>query len=324
MFGCSNSKNNGNIKKNNLKIYATDIFLNKTFYDNSLNLFEELFDCNLEITTFLTTAEMLHNIENSADSVDVFIGIDNTIFAEIDSFFIEITPNNKKYLNDKLIFTKKIVPVYFSPMAFVYEKESFEEEPASFGIIQDGKFKKQIVLTNPETCSIGRATLIWSIAAFGKNGYRHFWRSIKENVARTVANYDAAFNMLLASEATVMYGYQSVLFAENECFDENRFGALVPAEGEFNLIFGSGISRDSNNMEIAKRFIDFLISNEFQQMISDETAMFPVNINVKLPTEFTEIAKPKKDFTRKLKQTQLKNDFSVWLNNWKRIITNNE
>ncbi|MBT6994507.1 MAG: thiamine ABC transporter substrate-binding protein, partial [Candidatus Cloacimonetes bacterium] len=298
--------------------------LNKTFYDNSLNLFEELFDCNLEITTFPTTAEMLNNIENSADSIDVFIGIDNTIFAEIDSFFIEITPNNKKYLNDKLIFAKKIVPVYFSPMAFIYEKESFEEEPASFGIIQDGKFKKQIVLTHPETCSIGRATLIWSVATFGKNGYRHFWRSIKENVTRTVANYDAAFNMLLASEATVMCGYQSVLFTENECFDKDRFGALVPAEGEFNLIFGSGISRNSKNMEIAKRFIDFLISNEFQQMIDGETAMFPVNVNVKLPAEFIEITKPKKDFTRTLKQTQLKNDFSVWLNNWKRIITNNE
>ncbi len=303
-----------------ITVYATQIFLNTNFYENTFPIFEKLFKCRIKLISFSNVEKLLK--QNSQKKADLLLGLDNTWKYKIiaDSILVSYQPANLKKVNDKLIFDKEhfIIPIYYSPLAFIYKKGELENVPKTFGAIQDGKLKDKIILTNVETSSIGRAALIWSVSAFKASGYRHFWRSIKNNIYQIVENQNVAYNMLLAGEAPIIIGYQTTPLNE-ENFGSD-YSAVIPQEGGFNLIFGVGISRNSQNLKLSHNFVDFLLSDLFQSLVQTEITMLPVSTDIILQKEFSELQKVNKNLTNELSDKMLNENLNNWLKKWQKIM----
>jgi len=326
-LSCNNHENHEISKEyKTLNIYAVDIFLNDDFYENIIPLFTDIFKCEINITKFSNELSMLETAISKKDSteIDLLFGIDNTLLflAEQDSLFIQYESNNINDIHQDLIFDKenRISPVCYSNIAFNYNSYVISNPPITFGEMQDGKFKDQIILTDPRTSSVGRAMLFWSIVAFGRNGYSHFWRSIKDNVFNIYENHNDAYNAYLAGEAPMILGMETTPMYHTQHDNIDKFKSTIPKEGGFKLIQGVGILNSSKQKYLARKFVDFLLSKEFQELIPYEMWMMPVSKKIELPVEYEILQQISKDYTNDLSLRQIRWQYEEWISKWKKIM----
>ena len=327
ILSCNNTDNNEISKEIKiLKIYATDVFLNEDFYDNIVPLFTDIFKCEISITKFPNALIMLERaiLEKDSTNADLLFGIDNTLLflAEQDSLFIPYESNNINDIPDELIFDKgyHINPVCYSNIAFNYNSYVISDPPITFGEMQDGKFKDQMILMDPRTSSVGRAMLFWSVVAFGRNGYGHFWRSIKDNVFDVYDNHNDAYNAYLAGEAPMIVGMETTPIYHIQHDNVDKFKSTIPQEGGFKFIQGVGILRSSEQKYLTRKFVDFLLSVEFQEMIPSELWMKPVNKKVKLSVDYEILQQISKDYTHDLSTRETRWQYDEWIAKWKKIM----
>ena len=309
-----------------LNIYAVDVFLNEDFYENIIPLFTSIFGCEVNITKFPNALSMIDQAISEKDStyIDLLFGIDNTLLFKIEqeSLFIQYESNNLQNIHEDLIFDKKyrINPVCFSNISFNYNSYVISDPPITFGEMQDGKFKNQIIIMNPKTSSLGRAMLFWSVAAFGRNGYGHFWRSIKDNVLSIYDNKNDGYNAYLAGEAPMILGMETTPIYHLQHDKTDKYRSTIPKEGGFKFIVGVGILESTKNEYLAEKFVDFLLSKDFQEMITEEMWMVPVNKKVKLPLDYEILPKITNDYTKVLSTKQTKLQYNEWIAKWNRIM----
>ena len=309
-----------------LFVLTTDVFLNEDFYSEFFPVFEEIFKCRIEYTSYADAADILKALTEKNDSlrVDVVLGVDNTYFHMMmpDSIFLAYEPHNLRYADKNLIFDDSfhIVPVFYTQLAFIYNSYAIDKAPATFGEMQDGKFKNMIIMIHPESSSLGRGMLLWSVAAFGENGYGHFWRSVKANICSLAKNYDEAYNMFLAGQAPLVAGYSTTPVYHYRKDHSEKYRSTIPMEGSFNLITGAGIVKNTEKPELAKRFIEFLLSDDFQNFIPDQIWMYPANSKTHKGKEYDFLPFSKKDYSTILTQKTIGKRMDKWMESWKSIM----
>ncbi len=309
-----------------LNIYAVEIFLNDDFYENTIPIFTDLIDCKVNITKFTDALSMLERaiLEKDSTEIDLLFGLDNTLLfkAEKESLFLEYDSNNLNYVHDEFIFDEqhRINPICYSHISFNYNTNVITNPPSTFGEMQDGKFKDQIIITDPRTSSVGRAMLFWSVAAFGRNGYGHFWRSIKDNIFNIYSNKNEAYNAYLAGEAPMILSMETTPIYHLQQDNTDKYRSTIPKEGGFKFILGVGILRSSQNEYLAKKFVDFLLSKDFQETITESMWMKPVNKKIKLPIDYKILPEITKDYSKDLTTRQTRSQYNEWIAKWKRIM----
>ncbi|MCD6177634.1 MAG: thiamine ABC transporter substrate-binding protein [Candidatus Cloacimonetes bacterium] len=327
VLSCNKQYENKIPKKNRtLNIYAVDVFLNEDFYDNIIPIFTDIIECEIVITKFPDALSMLDKAISEKDStdIDLLFGIDNTLLfkAEKESLFIQYESNNLHDIHEDFIFDKehRVNPVCYSHIAFNYNSYVISDPPITFGEMQDGKFKDQIIIMNPRTSSLGRAMLFWSVAAFGRNGYGHFWRSIKDNVFSIYENQNDAYNAYLAGEAPMIVGLETTHIYHIQRDNTDKYKSIIPKEGGFKFIVGVGILKSSQKEYLADKFVDFLLSKEFQESITEEMWMKPVNGKVKLPVDYEILPQITNDYTKELSTRRTSWQYDEWIAKWKQIM----
>jgi len=327
LISCTNNKENIIQKEGEvLNIYAIDVFLNKDFYDTLSPIFTDIFKCEINITKYPDALSMLEDYKEHQDSIDVdlLLGLDNTLLfmIEEDSLFLEYESINLNNVPDELIFDKKhlINPFSYSYIAFNYNSYVISDPPITFGEMQDGKFKDQIIMMDPRTTSMGRAMLFWSVVAFGRNGYGHFWRSIKPNIFNIYDNQDDAYNAYLAGEAPIILGLETTPIYHLQQEGIEKYKSTIPQEGGFKLIQGVSIAKKTQKLYLAQKFVDLLLSERIQEMIPTEMWMKPVNRKIELPVDFAILPELSVDYTSKLTTRQTRWQYDSWIAKWKRIM----
>ena len=327
IVGCScGRKEELSFDSDTLNVFATKIFLNEDFLPETITIFEEVFKCRIKLTEFDNTNDMMEIVISQKDSieVDVLWGLDNTHLYDAvrESLFTAYEPKNIRYVEKENIFddTFHIIPVCYSYLAFILNSDIIPHSPETFGEMQDGKFKNQIIIMDPRKSSIGKAMLFWTIATFGENGFGHFWRSIKDNVFFIADNYDDAYNMFLAAEAPLVIGYDTTPIFHKKNENRDKYRSSIPQEGGFKLIKGVGIMKTAINLELAERFVEFLLSNDYQELIPLNIWMYPVNKNIDLISEYELLPKPQKDFTMSLRMRTVQRRYKGWIKKWERIM----
>jgi thiamine transport system substrate-binding protein len=80
-----------------------------------------------------------------------------------------------------------------------------------------------------------------------------------------------------------------------------------------------GIVKGTKNLALAKKFIDFIITEDFQREIPLTNWMFPVNPEVKLPDSFDYAPKPIKVLT--LPSDLIERNQDQWIEGWLEAVT---
>jgi thiamine transport system substrate-binding protein len=263
---------------------------------------------------------------------DVFFGVDNTFLTRAldEELFIPYDSPLLAQIPDafKIDPENRTLPVDYGDVCINYDKAYFAAHnlpiPAALEDLTDPQYAGLLVVQNPATSSPGLAFLMATIAHFGEDGYLDFWRDLKENGLVVVSNWETAYYTNFSGSTgqgpqpmVVSYGSSpaaEVIFAETE-LDQAPTGSIIGPNTCFRQIEFVGILANTANPDLARTFIDFMLSVPFQEDIPLQMFVFPVNPNASLPEAFIEhVDVP--DQPASLPPELIEANREAWINAW--------
>ena len=234
---------------------------------------------------------------------DVFYGVDNTFLSRALSEGI-YEPYASPILAQipeafKLDPTNSALPVDYGDVCLNYDKAYFNQHalapPANLEDLARPDYKDLLVLENPGTSSTGLAFLLATVGHFGDPGYLGYWRSLRANGALVVDSWDTAYATDFSGSAghgprpiVVSYGSSppfEVIGASTPLSDAPT--AAVVSDGScFRQIEFVGILKGTPNLDLAQKWVDFMLSPIFQADMPLQMYVFPVNSKAPLNATF--------------------------------------
>lgn len=230
-------------------------------------------------------------LEKNNPQADILLGIDNNQLdtarkADIIEPYkpLEAEKNiSKEFL---LCDDYLITPFDWSHFAMIYDSKSSVPRPESLKDLTKDIYRKKIILMDPRTSTPGLGFVAWTVAVFKEN-YLDFWKALKPNILTMAPSWSTGYGLFTSGEAPLVISYTTSPAYHVEYEQENRFQAIIFAEGHTRQIEGAGLVKNSANPEGAKKFLDFIVSAKAQENIPLTQWMYPVNPNVKLPESYS-------------------------------------
>ncbi len=312
-------------EKEEFVIYAYDSFISWGLAEATMHKFEEVNHCKVTLIGVGDAGQVLNRIilEKDNPQADLVVGIDNNYLAKALKYDIlePYTSQNIKLVPQNLIFDQSfhLTPYEYGFIAFVYDSNALPEPPKSLTALTDPAWKEKIILEDPRTSSPGMAFLLWTIAAFGEDGYLDYWEQLKPSIMTVTKAWDTAYGMFTAGEAPIVLSYATSPAYHVEMEQSTRYLAAPMAEGFYRQIEGMGIVKGAKHRALAEKFIDFMLTEDFQREIPLTQWVFPVNPHVQLPKSFEYAAKTDRFLV--LDPERIEQHYDTWLKAWAELMT---
>jgi thiamine transport system substrate-binding protein len=225
--------------------------------------------------------------------------LDEDIFQAYDSPLLAKIPDKFK-----LDAQNRALPVDYGDVCLNYDKNYFASHgitpPQSLEDLLRPEYKGLLVVENPASSSPGLAFLLATIGHFGADKYLDYWNGLKANDVRVVDGWETAYN----TEFTAHGGTRPIVVSYSSSPPFEVIGATTPmsepptaaviADGTcFRQIEFAGILMGTKHSDLAKKWIDFLLSAQFQEDMPLQMYVFPVNPEAKLSEQFVKfLAEP--------------------------------
>ena len=309
---------NNSIKAERLTVYTYDSFVSEWGPGPLIEkTFEEKYAVDLELIAVDSAATLLSKVilEGSNTKADVILGLDMNLFdvAQESELF---TKHNLNNINEKLNLpiewnSEIFVPYNYGYFAFVYNNKKLKKAPESMEELINNT-DARIVIQDPRTSTTGLGLLTWMKVLYGENAQEKWSKLNNKIISVTKGWTDSYYNFFMAGEADIVLSY-STSPAAHVMFENNYdISAAVFKEGNYLSVEFAGILKSSKNKITAKNFLDFMISDEFQNVIPSTNIMYPVT-NIKLPDAFNELAIPK---ALQLNPKEINDYKDEWINEW--------
>lgn len=276
--------------------------------EDVLKTFEAETGLKVEILQLGDAGTLTNQAVLSADNPlgDVIFGIDNTFLGRAleGDIFEPYTSPALENIPEEFQVDERVTPINYGDVCLNYDIAYFEENdleiPDSLTDLTEAMYQELLVIENPATSSPGLAFLLATIAQFGTEGdytYLDYWQDLVDNGALVVEDWTTAYYgefTLAGGDRPLVVSYASsppveVLFADPPV-DSALTGSVVGDGTCFRQIEFAGVLKGTDNLEGAQKFIDFLLSKEFQEDIPLQMFVFPVNPDAELPELFVEYA----------------------------------
>lgn len=314
--------------KNKLVVYCTDTFRKSGLESVVVPDFARKNDCQLELVLFRNAGELSAAIKNPDNygKYDLVLGLDNG-FAISDSllqFFVQPDDYSALQLTKETVFdpTYRLIPYAYSNLGLIYNTQAVSTPPQSFGELQDARYLAQIALCDPHDSGVGRATLFWSLALFGAEGYEHLWKSLRKNIYKSYPDRNEALDALKNGQCSMLLSLNTIPAYLEELDPQNtRFDISMLKEGSYQYIESIGIHRGSSRSTLAGKFIKHLLSSEPQKMVVYKLGMFPANPKTLLPMHFSTIPFTSYSVNSRISQSTIYGQLNLWLDFWDRLFS---
>jgi thiamine transport system substrate-binding protein len=311
--------------KEELVIYAYDSFISWGLAEATMHKFEEANNCKITLVGAGDAGQVLNKVilEKDNPQADIIVGIDNNYLAKaLKHEILEpyISKNSEVVPKDLILDPSgHLTPFEYGFIAFVYDSEKITEPPKSLKDLTDPKWKEKIILEDPRTSSPGVSFLLWTIAAFGEDHYLDYWKQLKPSILTITDGWDSAYGMFTSGEAPIVLSYATSPAYHVEVEKSTRYLAAPMEEGFYRQIEGMGIVKGAKHRASAEKFIDFMLTVEFQKEIPLTQWVFPINPNVQLPESFQYAAKSEKFLT--IAPELIDQNYDKWLKAWTELMT---
>ena len=245
-------------------------------------------------------------LTKDAPLADVLFGVDNTflsraleagIFEAYESPVLSAIP-----AAFKLDPSNQALPVDYGDVCINYDKAYFADNnlpvPQSLEDLTRPEYEGLLVVENPATSSTGLAFLIATVAHFG-DAFTEYWQALKDNGLVVVDGWETAYYTNFSGSSgngpqpmVVSYGSSpaaEVIFAETPLEDAPTASIIGP-DTCFRQIEFAGILKGTRQRALAEKFVDFMLSKQFQEDVPLQMFVYPVLPEAVLPDEFTEYA----------------------------------
>ena len=276
--------------------------------EDVIKSFEEANNATVVLLPSGDAGSMLNKAILSKDAplADLLFGVDNTFLSralESDIYESYASPELTNIPdNFKLDPSNRALPVDYGDVCINYDKAYFTEKnlpvPQSLEDLTEPEYGNLLVVENPATSSTGLAFLLATVAHFG-DSFTGYWLALKENGVVVVDGWETAYYTNFSASSgqgpqpmVVSYGTSpavEVIYAEKP-LDDAPTASIVGPDTCFRQIEFVGILKGTENRALAEKFIDFMLSKQFQEDVPLQMFVYPVNQDAVLPETFTKYA----------------------------------
>lgn len=263
---------------------------------------------------------------------DVLFGVDNTFLSralEADIFEAYASPALADIPAEfQLDPGQRALPVDYGDVCINYDKAYFAANnlpvPVTLEELTRPEYKGLLVVENPATSSPGLAFLLATIKHFGEDGYLDYWRQLRENETAVVDGWETAYYTNFSGSSgkgpqPMVVSYASspaaeVVFAEKPLDDAPTASILGP-DTCFRQVEFVGILKGTDQPDLARTFVDYMLGLDFQQDVPLQMFVYPVNSKAVLPEAFVKYA-ASAEAPASLPSEQIAANREAWINAW--------
>ena len=302
-----------------LTIYTYDSFVSEWGPGPIIEkIFEEKYNADVDFVAVDSAATLLNKVilEGDTSKADIVLGLDMNLFdlAEQSGLF---TSHNIKDINNLINLplkweTNKFVPYNYGYFSFVYNEANLGTPPKSMDELINST-NARIVIQDPRTSTPGLGLLTWMKALYGDKAGDEWKKLNKKIISVTKGWTDAYYNFFMAGEADMVLSYTTSPAAH--IMFEERYDILATTfeEGNYITIEFAGILNNSQNKDLANKFLNFMLSEEFQSVIPSTNIMYPITNIKDLPEAFDKLDVP--NFIQ-MDPKEINRNKEKWIDEW--------
>ncbi len=264
---------------------------------------------------------------------DVFFGVDNTFLSRAlkADLFEPYKPQGADALPDtyKLDPQFRMTPVDYGDVCMNYDVAWFNGKniapPQSLDDLTKPAYKSLLVVENPATSSPGLAFLIATVGKYGDQ-YLEYWKQLRANDVAVSDGWEDAYNTRSTwsgkGDRPIVVSYATspaaeVFFSDGK-YTEPPTGNVLGDSACFRQIEFAGVFKNAKQPALARKFLDFMVSQKFQEDVPAQMFVFPVNPNAKLPDfyKFAQVAKN----PAKVSPEQIDANRDAWIKAWTQVV----
>ncbi|WP_030168189.1 thiamine ABC transporter substrate-binding protein [Streptomyces sp. NRRL S-813] len=270
---------------------------------------------------------------------DVFFGVDNTLLSRAldNGLFQPYQPKGSdlvlpEYRVDEA--KHRVTPIDSGDICVNYDKKYFADHkltpPASFDDLVKPQYKNLLVTENAATSSPGLGFLLGSAAKYGDDGWQDYWKKLKANGVKVVDGWEQAYNQEFSGSAggkkakgdrPLVVSYASSPPAEVVYADPKpKTAPTGVAYGTcFRQIEYAGLLDNARNTKGGKAFLDFLLTEQFQDDMPLNMFVYPVREAAQVPPEFTEYG-PQAKHPETMAPDRIAANRDQWVKSWTSLV----
>ena len=304
---------------NTLTIYTYDSFVSDWGPGPIIKKkFEDKFKIHLKFVTVDSAATLLTKVilEGSSTKADIVLGLDMNLLDEANKSNLFFKHSLEHLINiiDLPIEWKSenFVPYNYGYFAFVYNNKKFTNPPNSMEELINNT-DARIVIQDPRTSTPGLGLLTWIKAIYG-NKAGDAWEKLNKKIISVTKGWtDAYYNIFLAGEADMVLSYTTSPAAHIMFENNYDYSAINFSEGNYITIEFAGILKSSKNKLLAKKFLRFMLTEDFQSIIPLTNIMYPVIKINDLPEAYKSLEIPK---VLQIDPTIINTNKEDWIEEW--------
>lgn len=195
------------------------------------------------------------------------------------------------------------------------------KEPAGYADLADPRYRDLLVVPSPATSSPGLAFLLGTIAEYGEQGWQDYWSKLEANGAEAVSGWTEAYSQRFSGSSgngpkPIVVSYASSPAAEVGEDGKPRTKALL--DTCYRQVEYAGVLAGTDAPEAARKVIDFLLSEQFQSIVSENMYVYPTREGTALPPGWAGAA-PLPEDPAQLPSEQVAQHRKGWIEQWRAL-----
>ncbi len=260
--------------------------------------FEKEHNCNVKFVGMSSSIGALRKIqlEGKNTKADILLGLDTNIAQAANKTGLFAAHDlNISNLDLPVPYTDaNFVPYDYSYVAFVYDENKVKNPPTSFEALTSMPEDFKIVIQDPRSSTPGLSLLLWVKEVY-KEKAGEYWRRLSPHILTITKGWSESYGLFLKGEADMVLSYTTS--PAYHIIDENRtnFKSARFNEGHYGQIEVAAMLKSSKNKDLAKKFLRFMHSDTFANIIPTANWAYPVVKTKKgLPKAFETLTQPSK------------------------------
>ncbi|MDE1156736.1 MAG: thiamine ABC transporter substrate binding subunit [Neorhizobium sp.] len=280
--------------------------------------FEKTCGCKVDFVSVADGVALLTRLklEGESTKADIALGLDTNLVSEakatslfapagIDTAKVKVPGN---YADDTFI------PYDYGHFAVIYDTQTIKNPPKSLKDLVDGDPSQKIAIEDPRTSTPGLGLLLWVKSVYGDKA-PEAWAKLRKRVLTVTPGWSEAYGMFTKGEVPMVLSYTTSPAYHMVEEKTDRYQAAEFSEGHYIQIEVAGLLKGSKNRDLARQFLQFLVSPAVQDVIPTTNWMMPVSApSTPLPDAFSKLVQPRKTFL--MGSDEVAKNRQAWIDEW--------
>lgn len=282
--------------------------------------FEARCGCDLKFVALEDGVAILNRLklEGEHSPADVVIGMDDGMLADArasDLFAphqVDLAPLSLPGGWQDATF----LPFDYGYFAFVYDSSKLATPPKSLKELV-ARQDLRVLYEDPRTSTPGQGLLLWMKQVFGSEAPAA-WEQLAGHTVSVTKGWSEAYGMFLDGQADLVLSYTSSPAYHRIAEQKQQYRAAMFDEGHYRQVEVAAQLKTAHQPKLARQFMQFVLTDEFQQLIPTGNWMYPVTA-VALPADFNQGELPARSLI--LPEVSIARERKAWVQEWLQAVS---